>query len=290
MSIHNDLLNRVEVPDTETSTDLLLLASVAVALTVIQLLIPESMKTVLAFDHASFNWWGLYTSAYIHHGLDHLADNVSAYLIAVGMAYWLCKEVDVRTWFRRSFGMLLLLLPPLTIVTSYVITGVLLPESLPAERGFSGVAAGFAGFLWTAAIVYVAKKYDFEFGVSTGVSIFIFLLLMVGFGQSGLTNIWVYILGCLGITVVSGFEIWQRDLSIDPREISIEGRRNVLAVIATVAVLGVLVRGMFPSSLVSDGMFVNIFGHFAGFLWAVPICTVVYHISPKIQSWENQDS
>jgi len=233
--------------------------------------VPESWKEILEFDHATMNWWGFYTSAFVQQSYNQLVNNVVAYLIAAGYTLWLCREVNLRVWYRRSFLLLLVLLPPLTVATSYVFTGILIPGALPAERGFSGVASGFVGFLHIAFIGFIGEKYDYEIGSNLGVSVLILLLLVVGFVQSGFSQPLIYVLGATGVILLLGWLALQRGFKPNRESLADLDKLNLAIISLTMLVLGVLVSKMFPKDFLRDEMFVNIFSHFAGYIWAIPI-------------------
>ena len=265
------------VPKNPTKIDGAMIAAVPLVLSAIYIAVPESVKAVLAFNHGQFNIWGLYTSALVQNSYEQLLGNCSAYLIAAVGVYWLCLRIRYLTWFRRNFLLILVVLPPLTVLTSYVFGGIVIPEPIPSERGFSGVASGFVGLLWITVIVYLGEKFDYELGLNFGISLLILLILEIGFAYVGFSDPYIYILGGFGIALMTGTLAWQRRNCLD--QITDVSSETVFLVGYAVAALVFLVYGMFPGYVVNDGNFVNVFSHFAGFVFAVPIASVTWYLS-----------
>jgi hypothetical protein len=266
-----------KVPENPDKIDVAMIAAVPLVLAAIHVAVPESVKAVLAFNHGQFNIWGLYTSALVQNSYEQLLGNCVAYLIAAVGVYWLCIRIRYLTWFRRNFLLILAVLPPVTVLTSYVLGGIVIPVPVPSERGFSGVASGFAGLLWMTVIVYLGEKFDYELGLNFGISLLILLILEAGFAYAGFSDPYIYIVGGFGIVLIAGTLAWQRRPHLE--QITDVSSETVFLVGYALIALVILVYGMFPGYIVDDGNFVNVFSHFAGFVFAVPIASVTWYLS-----------
>lgn len=258
-----------------------LVLGVGLLLTVIHVILPESIKAVLAFDHAQFNVWGLYTSAFVQYSDLQLAGNVVGYLLAASYTYWLVLEAEVRDWFRRTFYALLLALPPLVVLSSYGIVHYGLGIVLPPERGFSGVASGFGGFLLVALVIYLRHRYNPALGNSAGVTVLLLLLVEIDGIYSAGFDPRVVGLATVGILLVVGGYLWEYGLDFS-LESDVTRRVKPVAISGlVVVVLSAIMIGMFPADPVKDGSFTNIFGHAAGFVWGSLIALGSYAIPSK---------
>jgi len=244
------------------------LVAVPVFLAAIHFFIPGAIQGQLAFSHERFSVYTLVTAAYVHAGQAHLLGNVAGYLLAAVYAYMLCVAVDERRWFWRTFVLFLVALPILVSLTSYVVFSTWFPEASPISRGFSGVVAGFAGFLLVALAVYVRKRYSTELGGVVGVSLFLVLMATIDFIYSGRVRLSVGGLVAAGIALQVGSYVWQAEVDLD----ELDRRRvaqDIGAVVLVFAVLGYIVVSMFPADIVQGGSTTNIIAHAMGFLFGV---------------------
>ncbi len=180
----------------------------------------------------------------------------------------LCVAVDERRWFWRTFVVFLVALPILVSLSSYVVFSTWFPEASPISRGFSGVVAGFAGFLLVALAVYVRKRYSTELGGVVGVSSFLVLMATIDFIYSGRVRLVVGGLVAAGIALQVGSYVWQAEVDLEELDRS-RVAQDVWAVVLVFAVLGYIVVSMFPAEVVQDGGFTNIIAHAIGFLLGV---------------------
>ncbi len=246
---------------------------VPLLLVAIHFLTPASLKQALAFSHERFAVYTLFTAAYIHAGQAHLVGNVLGYLITTLYAYMLCVAAEERQWFWRTFAVFLVALPILVSLSSYLAFSTWYPSASPASRGFSGVVAGFGGFLLVALAVYVKERYSMELGGVVGVSSFLVLMATIDFIYSGRVRLVVWGLVAAGIALQVGNYVWQTEVhleELDQRRIA----QDVGAVVLVFAVLGYIVVAMFPAEIVQNGSATNIIAHAMGFLWGIVISNV----------------
>ncbi len=266
----------IEEEQKRRSVEVAVLLVVPLLLAAIHLLTPESLKQSLSFSHDRFAIYTLLTAAYVHSGQPHLLGNIFAYLLAAVYAYMLCVAVDERRWFWRTFVVFLVGLPVLVSLLSYVVFSTWFPEASPVSRGFSGVVAGFGGFLLVAVAVHLRATYSRETVFFVGQ--FAVLLLL---GEL----LWIY---APRIGLVEGGAV-AVGLALAVSGIVSRGRRtaygdahyrqvgqDLLYVGLVLALLVWLVYGLFPADPVSQGTFTNVFAHGAGFLEGGLLAALTY--------------
>jgi len=245
-----------------------LIIALPVLLGVIHYALSGSAKQALAFSHDQFAIHTLFTAAYVHAGQGHLLNNVVGYLLATLYTYMLCVAAEERRWFWRTFVLFLLALPILVSLSSYLVFSTWFPSITVVSRGFSGVVAGFGGFLLVALAVYVQNRYSTELGTVVGVSSFLVLMAIIDFIYAGRVRLVIAALLVAGITLQIGSYLWQTDIDLgelDRRRIV----QDVGAVVLVFLVLGYIIVSMFPAEIAQNGNATNIIAHAMGFLLGV---------------------
>ncbi|MFB6200657.1 MAG: hypothetical protein ABEI98_01455 [Halorhabdus sp.] len=161
----------------------------------IHVVVPESIKVALASNTETFNPIRLWTAAFVHWSPSHLYGNVSGFLVATGIAWYLCTLGEKRRWFRMTFLSLLAVIPILVSLAVYVVTVVLRGETYLC-RGFSGVVAGFVAFGFVALVALCVQTYSRRTGRAVAGTIGILLIwevvwLSTDGGSVGLTALTV---------------------------------------------------------------------------------------------------
>ncbi|WP_435180300.1 hypothetical protein [Halorussus sp. AFM4] len=253
-------------PRSAVAADLATIAAVGVALVGVQVLLPAAVRDGLAFDHAAFDLHTLLTAAYVHADAGHLLSNLGGYVSLSVVTYLVCLHADRRAWFRRTFPAFLVVLPVAVNLTSYVLLEARFPATAPVSRGFSGVVAGFGGFLLVAVAVHLRRTYSRETVFFVGQ--FAVLLL---FGEL----LWIY---AARVTVLEGAAVTGGlALAVSGIVSRTRGRTygdahfrqvglDLLYVGLVLALLVWLVYGLFPADPVAHGTFTNVFAHGAGFV------------------------
>lgn len=255
--------------------DATLLLSIPLVLAAIHFLTPAALQEALAFDHSRFNVYTLLTAAYVHNSNLHLYSNLLGYGLTVTYAYALCLNSDELPWFRRTLPVHLLALPVLVNLTSYAIFALQFSDADPTGRGFSGVVAGFGGFLLVALYVFVKRRHDAEIAYAVGLSTFLLLMQLVDLRYAGGLRVSVtglVVLG-MGLTFVPYLRAGVELPRGEDRE---DAAVSAVAVVLVGVVLATLLLGLFPSAeaLVGEGSFTNVFAHAAGFLWGILVALV----------------
>lgn len=258
--------------------DWAILAAVAAFLAAVHFHAPSGVQARLAFFPDTYTPLTLVGSAYVHLDDAHLFGNLAGYGLAATYAHFLCLRAGGRRWFWLTALTFLLALPALTNLSAAVLWRHYLgPLALPA-RGFSGVVAGFSGFVLVAFLVSLRRGRDWSRPLFTGLAILLVLLwevLVVATRRIPPEETALVALGVfLSLSVVTRRQL-DRGLPGDRAGWVVAGGTAAVA-LWTVVVLSVLVVGLFPSDLVEDGAVVNVFAHAAGFVWGVVIAAWGY--------------
>lgn len=256
------------------AADLLALGAVAALLAAVQFVLLPGTQARLAFRNDLADPLGALTAAYVHLDRPHLLGNLLGYALAAGATYGLCLRLGERRWFRLSTVTLLVAAPVLVNLTSAAVLGVVLGgRFVPTNRGFSGVVAGFGGFLFVALFVTLRRAW--------GRLPALYLSLLVVLGLVGELLLiyapWPPLLG--GGLVLLGVALGLAGLARESHRRGLPGEgygpRRAFAAslppVLAVVVLAVLVYGLFPERLVAGGRFVNVVAHGAGLLYGAAL-------------------
>lgn len=272
-------------PRSTVAADLAGVAAVGVLLVTLHLLLPASAHDRLAFDHAAFapvasltsdgfaslairrsQLDNLLTAAYVHAGPRHLLSNLGGYVSLAAVTYLVCLHADRRAWFRRTVPVLLVVLPVAVNLTSYALLAARFPDTSPISRGFSGVVAGFGGFLVVAVAVHLRRTYARETVFFVGLfaaALLVGELLWIYAPRIGLLEGGAVAVG-LALSVsgifARGYETTYGDAHY--RRVG----QDLLYVGLVLALLVWLVYGLFPADPISHGTYTNVFAHGAGFV------------------------
>ena len=248
------------------TSDVAVIGGVAVLLVALHFLAPPAARARLAFDYVTFDPLTLVTSAYVHATDAHLFGNLLGYGIGAVYAYGLCVRRGERAWFRRTSVLLLVALPVLVNLASYVALSVQFPDARPVSRGFSGVVGGFCGFLLVALFSALREKAGVQ--VATGA---LLAVCTVAVGALGVARAptdpvtLLFVLAGVALSVVgSGFVAVG-----DPLERLWRRRRDVAEVLLVTLAVALLARSLFPVEPVAGGPLAeeNVFAHASGVLF-----------------------
>jgi hypothetical protein len=241
---------------------------VATLLVLVHVALPPAMRTRLANDHADLDVPSLFTSAYVHLDTAHLLGNLAGFLTAALVAYGLCVRMGRRRWFRVTVVALVVVLPPLVSATSFLLLGRLHAGLAPVSRGFSGVGAGFAGFVLVALGRFVGTRHGAAMGRYLWVAVWTGLLLEVSviYGTDLLVVAVALAAATWGLVTVAVLAEY-RVQSVRRR--LRRARADVLVTVVVVALLALLVVVLFPANVVRDNAVTNVVAHAAGFCFGV---------------------
>jgi hypothetical protein len=130
-------------------------------------------------------------------------------------------------------------------------------------RGFSGVGAGFVGFVFVALLAGLRRAFGSRTAVFTGLAIWLLLVF----------EVYVIYAGAVGLSVAGllalgwGCCLWGLLGEIDLAAVEISEQWPALGQVVTVVILLVLfVAVLFPTRIVTNGAVTNVFAHAAGLL------------------------
>ncbi|MBX0296992.1 hypothetical protein [Haloarcula nitratireducens] len=243
----------------------------------IHVLLPPAMHSQLAFRYQYPAVLSVFTSAFVHHSTSHLVTNLIGYGLAAGMTYLLSREAGQRRWFRRTVVVLVVMVPFLVTSTSYLVLTSLQPGLMGAERGFSGVAAGFVGFLFVALLIWLERRYSRVVTWSVGPMVFIGLLLEIAVIYTSGVPVTIIGLGLVGIAL-SGWQLVDEVALPVGAAFRLEVVPEGLFVGLVVVLLGLLVLLLFPVDIVQQGTTTNIISHGAGFVSGIVLSGICWLI------------
>ncbi|MFB6148998.1 MAG: hypothetical protein ABEJ48_04975 [Halobacteriales archaeon] len=251
--------------------DLLILGLLASGLAAIFYFVPSSLQDPFAFRHDFSNPVSLVSAAYLHLTEAHLLGNLGGFAVAASYTYLFCWHLEERRWFWLTTLAFLTILPILVNLTSHGVFRFFYPVmTLPSSRGFSGVVAGYGGFLFVAVTVFFARQFSPAIGRVSGqlLSLVVLTELTVVYGT---TRHWLGF-GLVGLgLVLIGIELSRLWRATDG---ALHWQRVVLGagVIAAVGVvLSWLVLSLFPPTIIQGGSFTNVFAHAAGFIYGAVV-------------------
>lgn len=248
--------------------DLAAVGCVAVGLTLLHFGLPPGVRERFAFHHGAVDPVTPYTSAFVHADGRHLATNVSGYLAAAVTTYGLCLRSDDRRWFLSTFAVFLSALPVAVNLTSYALLSARFPGIDPVTRGFSGVGAGFVGFLFVALVAALRAEYDRRVARWLGLGLWLLVLVEVAVIHAGRLALPVAGLATAGWALCLRGIASERGLPDADAVVGAIGGEGVQFTFAA-ALLAAFVVVLFPPDLVENGAVTDVFAHTAGFCYGV---------------------
>lgn len=274
-----------------TAVDVAALLAVAGLLVGVHLLVPAAVREELTLHYARPDPLHALTAAYVHLDAAHLRGNVVGYLAAGGFAYLLARVAGERAWFRLS------LLAYLTVLPAGVgMTTAWLVDAAVVGRGFSGVVAGFVGFVLVCPGVVLRRA----FGLPAWVGWNAVAALTVVVGAEILWVIGGTVTPAIGLVFVAGLAatlgLFVRP-ALDPanRPAGREDWARLVGSAATVGVVAVVVStfvvGLFPADIVGEDSVTNILGHYLGLVYGgvLALWGSRYWTTPGSRAFEGDD-
>lgn len=263
--LQSEVEARIEQVDKQFFQDVFLVALVAGFLVAVHYGLPADIKALLAFDHEAFRPWTLLTSAFVHRNDVHLWNNVQGFLLASGLVYWLCWRLGKRSWFRWTLLAFLIVLPIIVNLTSYLVLGWLSPESTTTGRGFSSIAAGFVGFLFTAFLTWVADITSRNIALYVGQLVTVVLVWELSLIYKGFDVLVVVLIGFVFLLIGVGIF---RETTPGQRQFDWQEQFPTLYFASLiVGLLAAFIVVLFPADFIGSEAFTNIFAHAAGLIY-----------------------
>jgi len=257
------------------------IAGTALFIVALHVFLPAELQARLAFDYAEFDPLTLYTSAFVHTDDGHLLGNVGGFLAAAVTAYLLCAIADRRYWFRLTFVAFLVVLPVIVNLLSYAYVTTQISGATPVSRGFSGVAAAFAGFVLAALVQALAREYSRPTARYLGLAVFLLLQFEVYVIYSGGLSVPVVGMLLVGWTLCTWGVLADDRLPVTEKPWN-EVRADAVWVVLVVALLVSSVASLFPAQVVADGSIRNVFAHGAGFLLGLGLSVLLLYAPPVV--------
>jgi hypothetical protein len=231
----------------------------------------ESFHSRLALNYQNPELYQFYTAAYVHATTSHLLGNVLGYMLSVPPLYALYTHQNSRREFFRAFAAIILAVPVIANVASYLTWSVALELSIQYGRGLSGVVAAFVGLL----LMRVLDTYDEELPeenamyAASMVGIVLFATWAVMF--RGLNRLVALVMLAVMLVFVA-YASWKGNFSpVGLGEWAKENRRLASILFAGTFAALYMVVVSFPADLQNKGGFTNLVGHGAGFFSGMAI-------------------
>jgi hypothetical protein len=259
----------------EIAGDLSLLTGVVTLLLGAHLLLPPTVQATLSFDARTFAPLTLLTGAYLHVNDAHLVGNVVGFCSAGLVSYLVCLQLDERDWFHRTAVVCLLGLPVVVNLASYAAFSLRYPGLPLTTRGFSGVVAGFAGFLLVATMALIRRRHTRGTTLYAGYLIVLSLLgaVLVTYTGPSVASAGLFALGA-GVSTLGLYGEARRAGLPTDHTARVRLAVEVGTVLLLFSVLLSLVLGLFPATLTAGGWLTNVVGHGVGFLVGVVVAVV----------------
>lgn len=235
-------------------------------LIVLEYLIPSPIEwnLILHLETAEVNPVTFFTASYFHVDTQQLWGNVFGYTVGAVFSYVLSLSIYERQWFWLTFLSMLTLVPFLTNWANVNVFAVVLPN-VPS-RGFSDVASGFAGFLFVSLLAFVRDQYSRTTTGYVGMFVVVMIVaeLLLIYAESPSKESIGLVLFAL-LLLLSGIALNGRQRS---KEEPLKWSRIIgmgIVVSLTIVVIMWEIQAMFPSNIVVDGQYTNVFAHATGF-------------------------
>lgn len=234
-------------------------------------LVPRGMQVSLALNHQDPEILSWFTHAYVHRhgpGDQHLWSNMTLYLVAV-IPLWVLHEMENRRQqFWMSVTVLLVIVPPVSLLVSELVYEGILGATMQYSRGFSGVATSLAGFLLTSTLGIFDRHQHPKLRYLTVGGIVVFLLAALAW-TINMSPIPVVFGGLAIVGTVVLLGLWKIGYVAGANEISTWVKQNAalsLVAYCGIAVAVLAIKSVAPDTFIQNGSFINFVAHGVGFV------------------------
>lgn len=133
--------------------DLLLITLIIPLILYLFFLLPKDISSYLVLSSEVFYPWAVFTSAFIHFGMGHLASNIGYFVVFGLTGYWLLFRTGKRKLFLLLLGVFIFVVPPISSSLSVGLT------FLKSTKGFSSVVNALLGLI-PVALAYYWREND----------------------------------------------------------------------------------------------------------------------------------
>lgn len=261
--------------------DVVVLSALPLLLAILHFALPSTVVEQFVFHFYDPSILAAWTSAFLHADAAHLRSNILGYVLAIAPTYVLYLEWERRRAFWTTVVVLVISTPFVTTAIDYALLhlhwGLTGRDAI--SRGFSGIASAFGGMLLATIGVFLADEYTRMTAWNATMLVVLFSLSILSV-TTGAFSPTIAGLLVVGVGLLST-QFFSREDITNPRQLGKRFRghwQNLLTVTYCGAVVALIVVSIFPSDVVQDGAFVNIFAHASGFLLGI-LATVLVSIS-----------
>jgi membrane associated rhomboid family serine protease len=259
--------------------DLLIVGGVAALLVVVHQLVPIAGGPRLALDHREPTVWSFWTAAFVHVDTTHLLSNVVGVGASGLLAASLCQAQSRGRWYLvTTIGFLTVLPVAVNLSTHLVFRSQALT---PIGQGFSGVVAGYVGFVLVAHGRGLLDRYPRATALRLVQGTVLVLLATIGGRYPGDQRLLVLslLVVALGLTLAP----LARDIGARLGDGSWPGVPPEAAIsVGTVVALVLFVWLLFPASPGRQTTVVNVVAHAMGLIWGVALSLLTWQLRARL--------
>ena len=245
---------------------------VPVSFVCLELFGSPNLLDVLTFSSTEPTLHGLFGHWLVHYSGLLLLENAAGYLLFASVAYIFARLLDERRWFRLALTTVLLIVPPLSAISSVWGFEVLFPGLAYRSRGASAVVAGVLGLVYVFGLGIVRRTFDLRATISLGGAIIVgtmsVLHLRIGSGPPAQA----LVLSGSAVAIIL-FDVAERRFRaggmLPVRLTSLAYAGSTLIVVFLVMTAAFL--ALFPADPFAGATITNVFAHATGFGLGVTI-------------------
>ena len=259
--------------------DLLIVGGVAALLAVIHQLVPIAGGPRLALDHRDPTVWSFLTAAFVHVDTAHLLANIAGFGASGLLAASLCQALSRDRWYVLTTVGFLTALPVAVNLSTHL---YFRSQALtPIGRGFSGVVAGYVGFVLVAYGRGLLDRHPraTAFGLLQGTVLL--MLAVIGARYAGDQRLALLSLVAIALGLTLGPIAWDTRGRLADGSWQ-EWARGSATSVGTVVALVLFVWLLFPASLGRQNAVVNVVAHLMGLVWGVALSLLTWRLLERL--------
>lgn len=257
------------MPKRETIGNAIFFGSIIPVLIGLHFFLPETVRSMLVFDHSRFSVYTLWSSAWIHIDNSHLFNNVAGYAVGMALVWFIFTTRNRQGPLQRIFLVVLSLYPVIISLTSFAILQYGLQATDAVTRGFSGINSAILGILYVSILemTYDHSGWRGVYGLALG----IILLTMIMMARRADVLTWkIIVVGSIGVIFCLSYifpsALWRMG---EFKNRLRENYQDFAIIFYGTFVLSLVLPRLFPINWVRGDQIINIFGHFAGLVYGI---------------------